>query len=327
VALHVFVAMPYGIQERINFDKVYTDFIKPALEDKGFEVFRADEELNAGNIRADMFQELLLADLVVADLSINNPNVWYEMGVRHALRSRGVVQITCKRDYMPFDVYTDRTLTYHMKNSVPDPDFLEKDKSDLAAISKETLSSCGRKISPVYQLLDYLKEPDWESLHIDKAEEFREKFNAWKSFIEKAQMDEKPGDILVLADEVPMSFLRIEAYHTAVSALLKLGQYSLALDKTEDALAIDPDDIKSCYQRDVLLERLNNHTESKEWLKAAVEKYPESSETWSLLGRIEKDAWVNSWRGENKTLEEMKKAAVDDVEWDECDVDRNHQRA
>ncbi len=69
MALHVFVAMPYGIKERINFDKVYTDFIKPALEDEGFEVFRADEELSAGNIRTDMFQELLLADLVVADLS------------------------------------------------------------------------------------------------------------------------------------------------------------------------------------------------------------------------------------------------------------------
>jgi len=173
VALHVFVAMPFGIKEKINFDKIYTDFIKPALEDEEFEVFRADEEMNAGNIRTDMFQELLLADLVVVDLSIDNPNVWYELGVRHALRSRGVVQIKCKRDYMPFDVYTDRTLTYHMKNGVPDPDFLDKDKAALATISKESiLSWCGRKISPVYHLLHYLKEPDWKSLHIDEAEEF-----------------------------------------------------------------------------------------------------------------------------------------------------------
>jgi hypothetical protein len=54
--MHVFVAMPYGIKEEIDFNKVYIDLIKPALEkEEGFEVFRADEERNAGNIRTDMF--------------------------------------------------------------------------------------------------------------------------------------------------------------------------------------------------------------------------------------------------------------------------------
>jgi hypothetical protein len=62
----------------------------------------------AGNIRTYIFQELLIADLVVADLSIDNLNVWYELGLRHALRKRGVVQITCRRDQTPFDVLTER---------------------------------------------------------------------------------------------------------------------------------------------------------------------------------------------------------------------------
>ena len=98
MAVHVFVAMPYGVKEGIDFDKVYDGFISPALESEGFEVFRADEEMSAGNIRTDMFQELLLADLVVVDVSIDNPNVWYELGVRDALRARGVVQIHSKRE-------------------------------------------------------------------------------------------------------------------------------------------------------------------------------------------------------------------------------------
>jgi hypothetical protein len=97
LGLHVFVAMPFGTKEGIDFNQVYTVLIKPALEGAGFEVFRADEEMAAGNIRTDMFQELLLADLVV-DLSINSPNVWYELGVRHALRARGVILIDCRRD-------------------------------------------------------------------------------------------------------------------------------------------------------------------------------------------------------------------------------------
>ncbi|MEM9057709.1 MAG: DUF4071 domain-containing protein, partial [Pseudomonadota bacterium] len=71
--------MPFGVKENIDFDAVYRDFIRPALEHAGFEVLRADEEETAGNIRLDMFQELLLADLVLVDLTIDNPNVWYEL--------------------------------------------------------------------------------------------------------------------------------------------------------------------------------------------------------------------------------------------------------
>ena len=103
MAYHAFVVMPYGTKEEIDFNRVYGELIKPALEGAGFQVFRADEEMRAGDIRTDMFQELLLADLVVADLSIDNPNVWYELGVRHALRARGVIGIRCRRDYMPFE--------------------------------------------------------------------------------------------------------------------------------------------------------------------------------------------------------------------------------
>jgi hypothetical protein len=119
--LHAFVAMPFGIKEGINFDLVYADYIKPALEAAGLEAFRADEEINAGNIRKDMFQELLLADLVVVDASIDNPNVWYELGIRHALRERDVVVIACRDSRLPFDIATDRVLRYHRKDGVPDP--------------------------------------------------------------------------------------------------------------------------------------------------------------------------------------------------------------
>jgi hypothetical protein len=93
---HAFVAMPFGVKKdgqghEIDFNRVFMELIKPALDAAGLEAFRADEETRAGDIRTDMFQELLIADLVVADLTLDNPNVWYELGVRHALRARGVV--------------------------------------------------------------------------------------------------------------------------------------------------------------------------------------------------------------------------------------------
>src|SRR5206468_8682868 len=125
---------------------VYHLLIVPALEGESLQVFRADQEQRAGNIRTDMFQELLLADLVVADLSIDNPNVWYELGMRHALKRRGVIQITCRREHVPFDVYTDRSLNYHIKENppngaVPDPTRLEEDRKKLAQFATETINS------------------------------------------------------------------------------------------------------------------------------------------------------------------------------------------
>lgn len=93
-----------------DFNRVYGEYIAPALEAAGLEAFRADEEIRAGDIRTDMFQERLVADLVIADLSIDNPNVWYELGVHHALRARGVVLFSGGRVPTAFDL--TRTARY-----------------------------------------------------------------------------------------------------------------------------------------------------------------------------------------------------------------------
>src|SRR3989440_1979079 len=170
MALHVFVVMPYGIKEEIDFTRVYGELIKPALEGAGFEVFRADEEMRAGDIVTDMFQELLVADLVVADLTIDNPNVWYELGVRHALRARGVVIVCGGTVTTAFDLYTDRKLRYRLRDGGPDPAHLEEDKRKLAEMVTATMDSWhGRKASPVYHLMPNLQEPDWKSLRIGDA--------------------------------------------------------------------------------------------------------------------------------------------------------------
>ena len=89
-----------------------------------------------------MFQELLLADFCLADMSIDNANVFYELGVRHAFRKRGIVHIQAGRSYMPFDIFNVRTIPYHITpEGVPDPEILEKDKAAIARIARATWSS------------------------------------------------------------------------------------------------------------------------------------------------------------------------------------------
>ena len=72
---------------KVDFNRVYRELLEPALRKAGCEPFRADSQISAGDIRTDMFFELVTADVVVADLSIPNPNVYYELGIPWRLRA------------------------------------------------------------------------------------------------------------------------------------------------------------------------------------------------------------------------------------------------
>lgn len=317
--LHVFVAMPFGIKPGfdgapIDFNRVYAEYIKPDLEWAGFEVFRADEESRAGDIRSDMFQELLLADLLVADLTLDNPNVWYELGVRHALRARGVVIVQSERPYQPFDIYTDRKLRYRLTDGAPDPERLEQDRRALIEMALDTVCAWhGRKVSPVYQLLPYLQEPGWKSLRLGGAKEFWDAYDAWNHRIQSARGRQCPGDIQVLAAEAPIQALRIEACRTAGASLVALGQFAFALERYEEALKIAPEDLESRRQKGMILGKLGRLPEARAWLRAVVRDHPGDAETLALAGRIEKDAWTAGWRVPGKAPGELRRdAALED---------------
>lgn len=311
--LHAFVAMPFGIKEGRDFDSIYTDYIRPALSAAGFVVFRADQEQRAGSIQADMFQELLLADLVVADLSIDNPNVWYELGVRHALRARGVLLIQSQRDYQPFDIYTDRKLRYHLKDGVPDPAYLTQDRTALKEMAEATISAWhGRPVSPVYTYLDYLREPDWKTLSMagSAITEHGFHYREWAERVQTARGKRRPGDIMVLADEAPIQALALEAYRHAGKALLDAGQPGFALEQIDKALALDPDDTAGRQLKAVILGRLGRLGDALTLVGRLLEGDAKTAENWALLGRIEKEHWIDAWRIPGASPEAMRAAAV-----------------
>ena len=71
--MQAFVVRPFLTKEGIDFEKVHLELIKPALEQAEIAGDTTAAVFEAGNIREDMFQRLLLADLVVADISIPKP--------------------------------------------------------------------------------------------------------------------------------------------------------------------------------------------------------------------------------------------------------------
>jgi len=94
---------------RQHSDLMLETLVRPALDGFGIEVKRADEIQDPGIITKQIFEYLLKARLVVADLSYHNPNVFYELAIRHA-RNLPVVQMIRKADRIPFDVNQTRTI-------------------------------------------------------------------------------------------------------------------------------------------------------------------------------------------------------------------------
>lgn len=141
MGLHGFVAMPYGRRQGIDFDAVFADYLKPALERAGLEVFRADDEQSAGEIGADLFQELLQADLVLVEQTMNNPDVWYQHDVLRAFRARGVLRVRAQQRGQAADADTDRLLTYQLKDGRPDPDRLDADRDALTRRAQAAMTS------------------------------------------------------------------------------------------------------------------------------------------------------------------------------------------
>lgn len=105
-----FVVMGFGSKtdfqqgKTYDLDKSYRTIIKKAVEEAGLECIRADDIIHSGIIDKPMYELLLGADVVVADLSTSNANAIYELGVRHALRPNTTIVIAEANFKFPFDI-------------------------------------------------------------------------------------------------------------------------------------------------------------------------------------------------------------------------------
>jgi hypothetical protein len=91
-------------QRVLNLNRTFEDIIEPAVTAAGLECIRADKIIHSTVIDKPMYENLLEADLVIADLSTSNANAIYELGVRHALRPRTTIVISEAQFSFPFDL-------------------------------------------------------------------------------------------------------------------------------------------------------------------------------------------------------------------------------
>ncbi len=300
---HAFVIMPFGKKKGadgqvFDFNAIYNDLIKPSLIMAGFEPFRADEETKSGDILTDMFQELLLADLALVDMSIDNANVFYELGIRHAFRKRGIVHIQAGRAYMPFDVFNVRTIPYHIApEGVPDPLFLGKDCVTIARVARDTWASDSESVhSPVFNLLTGLQEPDRKTLRTPLATGFWREYNDWKERVAIAQRRKRIGDILLLTEEIRNPLIKEEAINEAGKAMENLGLNELALDQFRRGIELNPGNLEFRRKESFHLNRLGRVDEAIVKLESLLTDAPDDQEAMAYLGRIYKEMWLDSWK-------------------------------
>jgi hypothetical protein len=333
--LHVFVIMPFGLKEavsaipatkdmaekpalNINFDEVYDFLISPALIKAGCVPVRADYEPGAGDIRTDMYFELVTADAVLADISILNANVFYELGVRHGVAPRGVFMIHGGWVRRPFDVAPDRTFDYEGKLFLPRPwERTESWRSEmdyaverLAGILRGALDVDEQTLgSPVYKELVGLVPVDWRNIQTARAKYFGEVFTDWKARVAVAKANGWPGDILTLADDAPTRFHRVSLLWEAAAALVSMQRFDVGKSVLEDLLKLDPHHRRALPQYGLVLGRLGKFEDARIHMLRVADELNSDTEAQGILGRTYKDLWKLEWQS-GETLEERQKLAI-----------------
>lgn len=159
-----FVVMGFGKKtdyesgRTLDLDASYEAIIRPAVELAGLRCIRADEVTHSGVIDVEMYELLLRADLVVADISTGNPNAIYELGVRHALCPNSTIVMKEEAGRLYFDL--DHVSTFHYRHLGEDIGAREAGRAvrDLLPLINAALSS-SKPDSPVYTFLPRLRRP------------------------------------------------------------------------------------------------------------------------------------------------------------------------
>src|SRR3954447_18484725 len=184
----LFVAMPFGRKTAaggkvtIDFDQVYKQAIQPAAADADVEVIRADEERGGGIIHKPMYERLLLAEIVIADLTFANANVFYELGIRHAARPHATILIFASIGTLPFDVAPLRSVPYAVKKGGKLGKKAAQELREALAQKLERAKDTQDFDSPLFELLP--KYPGISLPH-ESTETFRDRARAASSMTER----------------------------------------------------------------------------------------------------------------------------------------------
>jgi hypothetical protein len=311
-----FVLMSFGKKTDaagrvINFDSIYQKIIAPAVEQAGLEPIRADEEKIGGTIHKPMFERLMLCHYAVADITGANPNVFYELGIRHALRPRSTVILFVAGTVLPFDIALVRGIAYQTDGAgepVDAPASTEAIAAQLRAAREHPHDD-----SPIFQLLDNL--PRTQIDH-SKTDVFRTQAEYSKKHKDRLAAAVRSGAEAVEKIAAEPGLANLNEVETGVSVDLFLSFRDVkayaAMIKLYDRMP--PPLQRARMIREQLgfaLNREGRFEAAEQVLKEVIAEFGPSSETNGLLGRIYKDRWDIARKEDGADARSLLRRAID----------------
>lgn len=287
-----FVLMPFGKKPAaegrlVDFDAVYDQLIRPAIVAAGLEPLRADEEMTGGVIHKPMYERLILCEYAIADLTTANANVFYELGLRHAIRSASTVLLFAQGlGQLPFDVAPLRAIPYQLgADGKP-----SANNTDLEFLTTKLQEA--RKMmtdSPVFQLVEGF--PEIKRL---KTDVFRDRVQYSARLRQKLTQARGEGIDAVRAVEQELGVV----HDAEVGVVIDLFLSYRAVKGWEDMIAL-VQKMSSPLAATVLvqeqlglaLNRAGRGIEAERVLLDLLANRGPSSETYGILGRVYKDRW------------------------------------
>lgn len=300
-----FVLMPFGKKPAasgkiIDFDTIYNDLIEPAIKAARLEPLRADKEVAGSIIHKPMFERFILCEYAIADLTTANANVFYELGLRHAMRPASTVLLFAKdTGQLPFDVALLRSIPYEIS-----ADGKLGNISAMTSVLAERLHEARKHLtgSSLYQLVDAY--PDIQRL---KTDVFRDQVR-YSELIKKRLADarrqnlgavraveQELGQQAKIADtesgvviDLLLSYRTVKGWQEMIDLVPKMSPPLAATVMVQEQLGL-------------ALNRANRDDEAESVLLDLIARHGPSSETYSILGRIYKDRWETVAKS-NETL-------------------------
>lgn len=305
--------------QQIDFDKIYDELVKPAVLKAGLEPLIEREETNFGSIHKTMYEKIILCEFCVADLTNANPNAYYELGMRFAVKPFSTIPIIASSHFpLPFDVGFNRIFVYQV-----DSDFNLSDRdNDVDKLSAILLQAKNSRLtdSPLYDLINGISFQN--SVAHEKTDVFREKV-IYNESIKKdlalarsisADTPEKAKELKIKAIagimekfkplenietavlmDFMISFRNIEAFDEMKQLIEELPRYvfNTVMVQEQYAFVLNRIGSKSVPVNEFLI------SEAEKALLQLEESGKASSETYGIWGRIYKDKFERAYKAGN----------------------------
>ena len=289
---HVFVAMPFGKKKAkgkmysIDFDLIYNNAIKPAAEELGLGIIRADEENDSGIIHALMIERLICTDIVIVDITNDNPNVYYELGIRHCARPYSTILIYDTKTKIPFDIQPLRAIPYELEKGTISETSAKLLKNAIVERIKHSIQ-CGYHCDSLpFALIEDFPRTDLKPEKLSIYKQIHKQRTIFKSQIESISNIEGLKNIIaeINNNHFPYKYLIYEL----IECFKRIKAWNELIDFIENYVDEELKNTIYVKQQYALAYNKRNRTNDElnaiRILKSIINNYGESAETYGLLG-------------------------------------------